>query len=202
MLWAVGFVAMFLIGGLSGIYLGTVPIDVHASDTYYIVAHIHYVLYGGSVFTIMAGVYYWFPKMTGRMYSETLGKWHFWLTFIAFNATFFPMHWTGLQGQPRRTADYVPKFEGWNLFMSISAFVLGAAMLIFLYNVIHSWARGPKRRTLACPLDRVAGVVTAAALQLRRDPAGRRRALRVRRSRCTPRGLEREQGRGPSGGAR
>ncbi len=144
MLWAVGFVAMFLIGGLSGIYLGTVPIDVHASDTYYIVAHIHYVLYGGSVFTIMAGIYYWFPKMTGRMYSERLGKWHFWLTFIAFNATFFPMHWTGLQGQPRRTADYVPKFEGWNLFMSISAFVLGAAMLIFLYNMIHSWLRGPK----------------------------------------------------------
>ncbi len=144
MLWAVGFVAMFLIGGLSGIYLGTVPIDVHASDTYYIVAHIHYVLYGGSVFTIMAGIYYWFPKMTGRMYSERLGRWHFWLTFLAFNATFFPMHWTGLQGQPRRTADYVPKFEGWNLFMSISAFVLGAAMLIFLYNMIHSWLRGPK----------------------------------------------------------
>jgi cytochrome c oxidase subunit 1 len=102
------------------------------------------VLFGGSVFTIFAGVYYWFPKMTGRMYSETLGKWHFWLTFIAFNATFFPMHWTGLQGQPRRTADYVPKFEGWNLFISISSFVLGAAMLIFLYNMIHSWARGPK----------------------------------------------------------
>ena len=94
MLWAVGFIACFLIGGLSGIYLGTVPIDVHASDTYYIVAHIHYVLYGGSVFTIFAGIYYWFPKMTGRMYSERLGKWHFWLTFVAFNATFFPMHWT------------------------------------------------------------------------------------------------------------
>ena len=143
MLWAVGFVAMFLIGGLSGIYLGTVPIDIHASDTYYIVAHIHYVLYGGSVFTIFAGVYYWFPKMTGRMYSEVLGKWHFWLTFIAFNATFFPMHWTGLQGQPRRTADYIPRFEGWNLFISISAFVLGASTLFFLYNMIRSWARGP-----------------------------------------------------------
>src|SRR5207342_875550 len=88
MLWAVGFVACFLIGGLSGIYLGTVPIDVHASDTYYIVAHIHYVLYGGSVFTIFAGIYYWFPKMTGRMYNERLGQLHFWLTFIAFNLTF------------------------------------------------------------------------------------------------------------------
>jgi cytochrome c oxidase subunit I len=144
MLWAVGFVAMFLIGGLSGIYLGTVPIDIHASDTYYIVAHIHYVLYGGSVFTIFAGIYYWFPKMTGRMYSETLGKWHFWLTFVAFNATFFPMHWLGLHGQPRRTADYVPRFENWNFFISISAFVLGASMLIFLYNMIRSWARGPR----------------------------------------------------------
>ena len=97
---------MFVIGGLSGIYLGSVPIDIHASDTYFIVAHIHYVLFGGSVFTIFAGIYYWFPKMTGRMYNERLGKLHFWLTFVSFNVTFFPMHWVGLRGMPRRVFDY------------------------------------------------------------------------------------------------
>ena len=90
----------------SGIFLASVPIDIAASDTYFIVAHIHYVLFGGSVFTIFAGIYYWFPKMTGRMYDERLGKLHFWLTFIGFNGTFFPMHWVGLQGMPRRVADY------------------------------------------------------------------------------------------------
>src|SRR5438105_10693517 len=93
MLFALGFVSMFVIGGLSGIYLGAVPIDIHVSDTYFVVAHIHYVLFGGSLFTIFAGIYYWFPKMTGRMYNERLGKLHFWLTFVGFNLTFFPMHW-------------------------------------------------------------------------------------------------------------
>src|SRR3989337_1024329 len=105
MLFALGFLSMFLLGGLTGIYLGSVALDIHASDTYFIVAHIHYVLFGGSVFTIFAGIYYWFPKMTGRMYSEKLGKTHFWLTFIGFNGTFFPMHFVGLQGMPRRVAD-------------------------------------------------------------------------------------------------
>ena len=86
------------------------PIDIHASDTYFVVAHIHYVLFGGSLFTIFAGVYYWFPKMTGRMYDERLGKLHFWLTFVGFNLTFFPMHLVGLQGMPRRVADYADEF--------------------------------------------------------------------------------------------
>src|SRR5437667_5986813 len=117
MLWALGFVSMFVIGGLSGVYLGAVPIDIHLSDTYFIVAHIHYVLLGGSLFTIMAGVYYWFPKMTGRMYNERLGKLHFWLTFIGFNATFFPMHIIGVEGQNRRTYDYEPRFGAWNMFI-------------------------------------------------------------------------------------
>ncbi len=134
---------MFVIGGLSGIYLGSVPIDIAASDTYFIVAHIHYVLFGGSVFTIYAGVYYWFPKMTGRMYSEKLGKWHFWLTFVSFNATFFPMHYVGLRGMPSRVFDYDEAFGDLNLFISIASFVLGASFVLFVYNMITSWVRGP-----------------------------------------------------------
>jgi cytochrome c oxidase subunit 1 len=143
MLWALGFVSMFVIGGLSGIMLGAVPIDILVSDTYFVVAHIHYVLLGGSLFTIFAGIYFWFPKMTGRMYNERLAKIHFWLTFLAFNATFFPMHLVGLQGMPRRVATYEDQFANWNLFMSISSFVLGASFLIFVYNVIVSWKSGP-----------------------------------------------------------
>jgi cytochrome c oxidase subunit I len=143
MLFALGFVSMFTIGGLSGIYLGAVPIDIHASDTYFVVAHIHYVLFGGSVFTIFAGVYYWFPKMTGRMYSEKLGKVHFWATFISFNATFFPMHWVGLVGMNRRVWDYPDKYANLNLFVSLASFVLGASVIVFFYNMISSWMRGP-----------------------------------------------------------
>jgi cytochrome c oxidase subunit 1 len=143
MLFATGFISMFVLGGLSGIYLASVPIDIHASDTYFIVAHIHYVLFGGSVFTIFAGIYYWFPKMTGRMYDERLGKLHFWLTFIGFNLTFFPMHYIGLQGMPRRVADYADRFADINLFISIASFGLGASTLVFLYNMARSWAHGP-----------------------------------------------------------
>jgi cytochrome c oxidase subunit 1 len=143
MLWAGGFVSMFVIGGLSGIYLGAVPIDIHVSDTYFVVAHIHYVLFGGSLFTIFAGIYYWFPKMTGRMYDERLGKLHFWLTFIGFNATFFPMHLIGVQGMPRRVSDYDPVFGDWNLFISVASFFLGASTIVFLYNMVTSMRRGP-----------------------------------------------------------
>ena len=143
MLFALGFLSMFVLGGLSGIFLASVPIDIAASDTYFIVAHIHYVLFGGSVFTIFAGIYYWFPKMTGRMYNERLGKMHFWLTFIGFNGTFFPMHWVGLQGMPRRVADYSAEFGDWNMVISMFSFLLGASTIVFFYNVIMSWARGP-----------------------------------------------------------
>jgi cytochrome c oxidase subunit 1 len=143
MLFASGFVSMFVIGGLSGIYLGSVPIDIHASDTYFIVAHIHYVLFGGSLFTIFAGIYYWYPKMTGRMFDERLGKLHFWSTFVAFNLTFFPMHWLGLQGMPRRVSDYDPSYSELNMIISIASFVLGASTIIFLYNAIVSWRSGP-----------------------------------------------------------
>ncbi len=144
MMFACGFVSMFVIGGLSGIYLGSVPIDIHASDTYFIVAHIHYVLFGGSLFTIFAGIYYWYPKMTGRMFNERLGKLHFWTTFIAFNVTFFPMHWLGLHGMPRRVSDYAPQFGTLNTIISVASFVLGASTLIFLYNMIVSWRSGER----------------------------------------------------------
>ncbi len=144
MLFVLGFLFTFVIGGLSGVFLGSVPIDIQVSDSYFIVAHIHYVLYGGSVFTIFAGVYYWFPKMTGRMYSERLGQWHFWLTFIGFNATFMPMHWLGLQGMPRRVADYDSRFGTLNAFISVASVVLAGATLIFFYNMIKSWHSGPR----------------------------------------------------------
>jgi len=143
MLFALGFLFTFVIGGLSGIFLAVLPVDINVSDTYFVVAHIHYVLFGGSVFTIYAGLYHWFPKMTGRMYDERLGRLHFWFTFIAFNVTFMPMHWLGLQAMPRRVYDYEPRFGDLNLIISIGAFVLGASTLIFLYNVVVSWARGP-----------------------------------------------------------
>jgi cytochrome c oxidase subunit 1 len=144
MLFALGFLTMFVIGGISGVMLAMIPITIHVSDTYFIVAHIHYVLFGGSLFTIFAGVYYWFPKMTGRMYDERLGKLHFWLTFIFFNLTFGPMHYIGLRGMPRRVADYSHEFAGWNLFISLSAFVVGASTLVFLYNMVASWRGGPR----------------------------------------------------------
>ena len=144
MLFACGFLFTFVIGGLSGVFLAVIPVDINTSDTYFVVAHIHYVLFGGSVFTIYAGIYHWFPKMTGRMYDEGLGKLHFWITFIAFNVTFMPMHWLGLQGMPRRVADYDPRFADVNWVISMAAFVLGASTLIFLYNMAWSWLRGER----------------------------------------------------------
>jgi cytochrome c oxidase subunit I len=144
MLFALGFLTMFTCGGISGVMLAMIPLTIHVSDSYFIVAHIHYVLFGGSLFTIFAGVYYWFPKMTGRMYDEKLGRLHFWLTFIPFNLTFGPMHIIGVQGMPRRVYDYADKFAGWNLFISIFAFVLGLSSLIFAYNMIASWRGGPR----------------------------------------------------------
>src|SRR3984957_15644941 len=139
MLFALGFIVTFTLGGIRGILLAMTPFDIHVSASYFIVAHIHYVLFGGSLMTIFAGVYYWFPKMTGRMYDERLGKWHFWTTFIFFNLTFGPMHVLGLQGMPRRVAEYAHQFAAWNLFISLSSFVLGASTLIFIYNMVASW---------------------------------------------------------------
>ncbi|MCO5316401.1 MAG: cbb3-type cytochrome c oxidase subunit I [Solirubrobacterales bacterium] len=144
MLFALGFILSFILGGISGVMVALVPLDIHLTDTYFIVAHIHFVLFAGSVFTIFAGLYHWFPKITGRMYDERLGHWHFWLTLIGTWFTFVPMHWIGMDGMPRRVADYAAQYGDWNLLISISAFVLGAAQLIFLYNMIVSWRFGPK----------------------------------------------------------
>ena len=144
MLFAVGLLAMFVFGGLSGVTLGTAPVDIHVHDTYYVVAHFHYVLFGGSVFGIYAGLYHWFPKVTGRMLNEPLGITHFVLTFIGTNLTFLPMHQLGLKGMPRRVAMYDPQFQDINILCTIGAFVLGISILPFLINAIWSWSNGPK----------------------------------------------------------
>jgi cytochrome c oxidase subunit I len=142
MLFATGFIFTFVIGGVTGIWLAAVPFDVHVHDSYFVVAHFHYVLFGGSVMTVFAGLYFWYPKVTGRMYDETLGKMHFWITFVASNLTFFPMHWIGLEGAPRRVGDMAAKFDTTNEVITLSAFCLGAGMLIFVYNFIRSARHG------------------------------------------------------------
>ncbi|MEA2480541.1 MAG: cytochrome c oxidase subunit [Thermoleophilaceae bacterium] len=144
MLFALGFITMFTLGGISGVMLAVIPVDIHVSDTYFVVAHIHYVLFGGSVFTIFAGIYHWFPKMTGRMYDETLGKAHFWMSFVLFNLTFGPMHLLGVDGMPRRVADYADKYATLNAIISVSSFIFGLSFLIFVYNMVASWRHGPK----------------------------------------------------------
>ena len=137
MLFALGFVAMFLIGGIDGVWMASPAVDFAITDTYWVVAHIHYVLFGGTVFGIMAAMYYWFPKITGRMLSKRLGQWHFWLQFVGFNLTFFPMHVLGLRGMPRRIADYAPG-RGWsflNLVATAGAFLIAVSIAIFFANV-------------------------------------------------------------------
>jgi cytochrome c oxidase subunit 1 len=147
MLHVLAFVSMFVIGGLSGIYMASTPVDMFIHDTYFIVAHIHYVVFGGSIFGIFAAISYWFPKMFGRMMNDKLNKIHFWLTFIAFNCTFFPMHILGVGGHMRRIYnpmqyEFLKDFQGMNEFISISAFVLGFTQLLFLFNVLYSLKRG------------------------------------------------------------
>jgi cytochrome c oxidase subunit I len=144
LLFVLGFFFIFVCGGMTGLMLASVPIDSQVHDTYFIVAHFHYVLIGGAVFPLLGAVYYWFPKITGRMLSETLGRWHFWLAFIGFNMAFFPMHILGLQGKPRRVYTYQPEM-GWgatNLLVSVGAFILFASFALFLWNFIASLRRG------------------------------------------------------------
>jgi cytochrome c oxidase subunit 1 len=144
LLFALGFLSMFLIGGINGAFSAAVPVDFALQDTYWVVAHLHYVLFGGSVFGVFAGVYYWFPKMTGRMLNEALGKLQFVLIFVGFNLTFFPMHQLGLAGMPRRIADYASSV-GWNelnLLATIGGFTIALSMIPFLWNVAISLRNG------------------------------------------------------------
>ncbi|HEY4385224.1 MAG TPA: cytochrome c oxidase subunit I [Ktedonobacteraceae bacterium] len=146
MLFALGFVAMFLIGGLNGAALAVVPFDYQITDTYFVVAHIHYVLFGGSVMGIFAGIYYWFPKFTGKILGERLGQWQFWLLMIGMNLTFFPMHILGLLGMARRIYTY-PADQGWNelnAMASVGAFIIGIGVMVFMYNIIASLKNGQK----------------------------------------------------------
>jgi cytochrome c oxidase subunit 1 len=144
MLFALGFIAMFIIGGLSGVTHAIVPSDYQQTDTYYIVAHFHYVLFGGAIFGLFSGIYYWWPKITGKLLDERLGKIHFWLMLIGFNLTFAPFHILGLQGMVRRTYQY-PRgygFEAWNLVSTVGAFVIALSMLVFFANVVRTRRRG------------------------------------------------------------
>ena len=146
MLFALGFIVTFTIGGISGVMHSQAASDAQQQDTYFIIAHIHYVLFGGSIFALLAGVYYWFPKITGRMYDEALGKLSFWLTFIAFNITFFPMHFTGLDGMPRRIYSYDAVFgwDFWNMISTGGSFMLAGGILIFTINIVRGWTSGRK----------------------------------------------------------
>ena len=144
MLFAVAFVVLFTIGGLSGLMLAIVPADFQYHDTYFVVAHFHYVLVPGAIFSIMAAVYYWIPKWSGNMYDERLGKLHFWLSFVGVNVTFFPQHFIGLAGMPRRYPDYALIFADWNMVSSVGAFLFGFSQLLFLFIVIKTVMGGKK----------------------------------------------------------
>ncbi|MCL1594627.1 MAG: cbb3-type cytochrome c oxidase subunit I [Actinomycetia bacterium] len=144
MLFALGVVFNFLFGGITGVFLADVPADIQLQDTYFVVAHFHYVILGGGIFGLFAAIYYWFPKMTGKMMNELLGKVHFWWMIIGFNFTFMPMFWVGMNGMNRRISDYIPALGGTNKMISMAGFFLGTSFVIFLFNYIYSWWRGPQ----------------------------------------------------------
>jgi len=147
MLFSIGFLVSFLFGGLTGVILASPPLDFHVSDSYFVVAHFHYVLFGTVVFCMFSGFYFWWPKWTGKILDNTLGKWHFWTLFIGFNMTFLVQHWAGVEGMPRRVANY-PFLPGdvttLNQISSIGSWILGASTFFFLYNVYKTWKYGEK----------------------------------------------------------
>jgi cytochrome c oxidase subunit 1 len=144
LLFVLGFLVTFVLGGLTGVMQASVPLDLQLHDTYFVVAHFHYVLIGGAVLPLFGGFYYWFPKFTGRMLDEKLGKWNFWLFFIGFNVTFFPMHYLGLMGMPRRVYTYPANlgWGDWNLLSTLGAYLIGVSVLLFIVNVAKSLRTG------------------------------------------------------------
>jgi cytochrome c oxidase subunit 1 len=141
MKWAIGFIFLFTVGGVTGVVLANAGVDRALHETYYVVAHFHYTMSLSAVFAIFAGFYYWFPKMTGYMYNEKLGDWHFWLLFVGANLVFFPQHFLGLAGMPRRYVDYPDAYWLWNFWSSIGAIVAGVATVVFLYVVYDAFAK-------------------------------------------------------------
>jgi cytochrome c oxidase subunit 1 len=144
MLFCIGFLILFTIGGFTGLMLSIAPADFQYHDTYFVVAHFHYVMVAGAVFSMSAAIYFWLPKWCGRMYNETMGKTHFWISFVGFNLTFFPQHFVGLAGMPRRIPDYALQFADFNMMSSIGAFIYGLSQILFLYNVIATIVAGKK----------------------------------------------------------
>jgi cytochrome c oxidase subunit 1 len=144
MLFCIGFLVLFTIGGFTGLMLSIAPADFQYQDTYFVVAHFHYVMVAGAIFSMSAAVYFWLPKWCGRMYNETMGKTHFWISFVGFNLAFFPQHFVGLAGMPRRIPDYALQFTDFNMMSSIGAFIYGLSQILFLYNVIATIVAGKK----------------------------------------------------------